>query len=120
MQAVVADTGPFQHRHQIGRALFQPVEHMVVGGAGSAIGKRHLGEQQPVGMEDEGILLGDGRKTGDLAVPQKNVRLLQTPAGQGPEKLSSLGRFEHPAAQQHISGRQDLQHAFRGHDRPRQ
>ena len=71
---------------------------MVVGGAGSAIGKRHLGEQQPVGMEDEGILLGDGRKTGDLAVPQKNVRLLQTPAGQGPEKLSSLRRFEPPAA----------------------
>ena len=120
MQAVVADTGALQHGQQIGRALFQPVEHMGVGGTGGSIGKRHLGEQQAVGVEDEGILLGDGRKTGDLAIPQEDVRLSQTLPGQGPEKFSRLGRFEHPAAQQHVAGRQDLQHAFRGRDRPRQ
>ena len=120
MQTVVADTGGLQHGQQIGRPLFQPVKHMVVGGTGSAIGKCHLGEQQPVGMEDESILLGDGRKTGYLAVPQEDVRLLQTLAGQGPEKLSHLGSLEHPAAKPHVSGRQDLDHASRGHGRPRQ
>ena len=118
MQAVVTDTGAGQHCQQIGRALFQPIEHMVVGGAGGPIGKSHLREQQAVGMEDEGILLGDGRKTGDLAVPQEDIRPLQAPAGQGPEKLPRLGSLEHAAAQKHVPGRQDLKRAFRGHDRP--